>query len=131
MHLTEKLLAWFQPYISETQVNKITSTNTKVQYMFSTQEGFIDRLTQMYRDTKEEKTVVQKIYALKQTKSAMNYTIEFQSLAVQINWNNKAFMAQYLEGLKPKVLDVLILMNNPNTIKELINKVVQIDNRIY
>jgi len=61
----------------------------------------------------------------------MNYTIEFQSLAVQINWNNKAFMAQYLEGLKPKVLDVLILMNNPNTIKELINKVVQIDNRIY
>ena len=53
--------------------------------MFSTWEGFVNRLTQMYRDAEEEKTAVQKIYALKQTKSAMDYTVEFQLLAVQIN----------------------------------------------
>ena len=36
----------------------------------------------MYGDAKEEKTAVRKIYALKQTRSAIEYTTEFQILAV-------------------------------------------------
>jgi len=94
-------------------------------------KGFVDKLTQMYENAEEEKTVIQKFYALKQTKSAMDYMVEFQSLTVQIDWNDKAFMAQYLEGLKLKILDMLILINDPDTMRELINKMVQIDNRIY
>ena len=40
-------------------------------------------------------------------------------------------MAQYKKGLKSKVLDVLVLMENPESIKELIHKAVKIDNYIY
>ena len=36
MYLTRKLLEWFQFYLVETQVNKNTSINNKIQYMFST-----------------------------------------------------------------------------------------------
>ena len=36
MYLTGKPLKWFQPYLIETQVNKITSTNSKVRYIFLT-----------------------------------------------------------------------------------------------
>ena len=40
-------------------------------------------------------------------------------------------MAQYKKGLKLKVLDVLILVKDPKDIKDLINKIVKINNKIY
>ena len=40
-------------------------------------------------------------------------------------------MAQYKKGLKLKVLDVLVLVEDPENMRDLINKVVKIDNRIY
>jgi len=40
-------------------------------------------------------------------------------------------MAQYKKGLKSKVLNALVLVEDPNNIKDLIDKVVKIDNRIY
>ena len=82
MSLTGKPLEWFQFYLTETQVNRITSTNNKIKYMFSTQKGFCNQFTQIYKDAKEEKTATQKLYKLKQTSSAMVYTTEFQSLSV-------------------------------------------------
>ena len=40
-------------------------------------------------------------------------------------------MSQYKKGLKSKVLDALVLMEDPENMWELINKVVKINNRIY
>jgi len=40
-------------------------------------------------------------------------------------------MSQYKKGLKSKVLDALVLIEDPKNIWELINKVVKINNRIY
>ena len=82
MHLIGKPLKWFQPYLSEAQTNGITTTNKEVRYMFSSWEDFKAQLVQMYRDSKEEETVIRKLYKLKQTGSAMMYTIEFQALSV-------------------------------------------------
>ena len=48
-----------------------------------------------------------------------------------MEWNEKALMAQYKKGLKLKVLDVLILVENSEDMRDLINKVVKINNRIY
>ena len=40
-------------------------------------------------------------------------------------------MAQYKKGLKSKVLNALVLVEDPENIYKLINKVVKINNRIY
>ena len=40
-------------------------------------------------------------------------------------------MFQYKKRLKSKVLNALVLMEDPKNIRELINKVVKINNRIY
>ena len=45
--------------------------------MFSLWEGFKARLVQMYKDFEEEETATRKLYKLKQTASAIVYTIEF------------------------------------------------------
>ena len=51
----------------------------------------------------------------------MDYTTTFQQLAVVVDWNNKALMAKYCKGLKDKVQDALILKNNLNNLRKLIN----------
>jgi len=48
-----------------------------------------------------------------------------------VDWSKKGLMSQYKKGLKSKVLDALVLMEDPKNIQELINKVVKINNRIY
>ena len=58
-------------------MNKVTTTNKEVRYIFSLWEGFKAHLVQMYRDFKEEKIVTRKLYKLKQTVSAMAYITEF------------------------------------------------------
>ena len=131
MHLIGKPLKWFQPYLLKAQANKITTTNKKVRYMFSLQEEFKSQLVQMYRNSKKEKTVTQKLYKLRQTVSAMIYITEFQVLLVQMDWSKKSLMAQYKKGLKSKMLDTLVLIEDPKNMQELINKVVKINNRIY
>ena len=40
-------------------------------------------------------------------------------------------MAWYKKGLKLKVLNALVFINDSDNIKEIINKVVQINNKIY
>ena len=40
-------------------------------------------------------------------------------------------MAQYKKGLKLKVLNVLVMVEDPEDIKDLIDKIVRINNRIY
>ena len=40
-------------------------------------------------------------------------------------------MSQYKKGLKSKVLNALVLVEDSENIQELIDKVVKIDNRIY
>jgi len=48
-----------------------------------------------------------------------------------MDWNEKALMAQYRKGLKAKVLNALVLVEDPEDIKDLIDKVIKINNRIY
>jgi len=45
--------------------------------------------------------------------------------------NKKALMAQYKKGLKLKVLNALIIVEDPEDMRDLINKMVKINNKIY
>jgi len=40
-------------------------------------------------------------------------------------------MAQYKKGLKLKVLDALVFIEDPKNMWELINKIIKINNHIY
>ena len=50
LFLTGRVLKWFKLYLTEVQLNSITSTNLEVKYLFSSWGGFAERLTQMFRD---------------------------------------------------------------------------------
>ena len=44
LFLIERALKWFKPYLTEIQINSITSTNLEVKYMFLSWGGFIEQL---------------------------------------------------------------------------------------
>ena len=50
----------------------------------------------------------------------MDYTIQFQTYAIQTEWNNKTLIVQYRQGLKAEVQNAIILMEDFNDIRELI-----------
>ena len=51
----------------------------------------------------------------------MDYIMAFQQLAIVVNQNNKALIARYRKGLKAKVQDTLILKDDLDNLRELIN----------
>ena len=61
----------------------------------------------------------------------MAYSIKFQMQATRTNWNKKALIVKYRQGLKLKVQDILILIKNTNSITDLIEQVIKINNRIF
>jgi len=48
-----------------------------------------------------------------------------------VDWNKKGLIFQYKKGLKSKVLNALVLVEDSKNMWELINKIVKINNRIY
>ena len=46
----------------------------------------------MYKDFKEEKTATKRLYKLKQMALAIVYMTKFQSLLIQVDWNEKALI---------------------------------------
>ena len=71
--------------------------------MFLSWEGFCNRLIQIYSNPKATITAKYKLQKLIQQGLAIDYTIQFQTYATQIKWNNKALIAQYRQRLKAEV----------------------------
>jgi hypothetical protein len=131
LFLTGRALEWFEPYLTEIQLNGMGTTNVEARYMFSTWEGFANRLKQMFGSPEEESVAEDKLENIRQTTSAMAYSTEFQMWATRTNWNKEALMAKYRRGLKSKVQDALILMEDADSMTDLIEQAIKIDNRIF
>ena len=87
----------------EYKANGLITKNNKVKYMFLNQEGFCNRLTQIYNNFKVIIIAKYKLQEFIQYGLAMDYTIQFQTYATQTKQNNKVLIAQYRQGLKAKV----------------------------
>ena len=61
----------------------------------------------------------------------MDYITQFQTYAIQTEWNDKILIAWYRQGLKAEVQNMIILIEDSKDIKELIKQVIKVDNRIY
>ena len=68
----------------EYKANGLTPANNKVKYIFLSQEGFCNRLIQIYGDLKVVATAKRKLQELTQQRSIIDYTIQFQTYATQI-----------------------------------------------
>ena len=57
LFLIGRVIEWFKPYLTEIQANRLVTTNLEVQYIFLIQEGFANRLIQIFGDLELVATV--------------------------------------------------------------------------
>ena len=61
LFLTGRVLEQFKPYLTEIQVSGITTTNQDIRFIFTSWNGFIERLIQIFRDLEVLTTVKRKL----------------------------------------------------------------------
>ena len=86
----------------------------------------------IYRDTDEQSKAIKKLYKLKQTKLARQYTAKFQQYYQRTGQDKKAIKDQFYKNLRDEVKDKL------SRIKELLDnlhkymqRAIKINNRLY
>ena len=61
----------------------------------------------------------------------MVYGSKFKILTYIIEWDDAAFVSKFYEKLKNKIKDAMVAMDKPESLKDMINIAVKIDDRQY
>ncbi|SPC61966.1 uncharacterized protein UHOD_12133 [Ustilago sp. UG-2017b] len=91
---------------------------------------FINQLRVVFGDPDRIATAKREIEALSQTTSVANYLTQFRQLQMTLNWGEDAMAWFFYRGLKENVKDDLSRSGKPTDLETLIQRSLEIDNRI-
>lgn len=128
-HLRGPAADWFAPFIRD--LSKGQRARQETQTIFSNYANFEAALEQLYGSRNKQRTAVRQMQQLKQTGPASQYTATFRRLAMDSEWDNTALTTMYYSGLKDTIKDELSRGEQPDTLSELIDKVITIDERLF
>ncbi|XP_038149046.1 uncharacterized protein LOC119788602 isoform X1 [Cyprinodon tularosa] len=117
--LRDKALRWAEAIIDESNIDE---------YSF---REFLDLFKQTFCLHVGEEEAAKKLWTLKQgNKSAAELAIEFRTLAADSGWNETALKGAFQHSLSEKLKDELACREEPETLDQLINLAIRIDNRL-
>ena len=118
--LSSTTLSWFAPLMERNSP------------LLNDLDAFLEALTATFGDSDRERVAETKIQTLRQgSRSAAIYAAEFQQLACDLDWNDKALMNHFRRGLNDNVKDLLLTMPRVNTLEEFITQAISCDNRLF
>src|SRR5437762_56665 len=94
-------------------------------------EAFKSTLDSLYIDRNLKHQARDKLFALKQTKSASAYAVEFQQIIVPLKLNDEGKCLLFYNGLKSTIKDALALVGEEEKFKDLVDQVINIDQRQF
>ena len=97
--------------------------------MFYKFDNFCIYIKKVFGNQDKDKAIEKEFLILKKTQSAMVYGSKFKILAYTIRWDDAAFASKFYEKLKNKVKDVMVAMDKPESLENIINIAVKIDDR--
>jgi len=103
------------------------------QSSYTTWAAFKTALTRAFVKTDEREVALAKYRAITQgRRSAAAYWAEFQKIIADLNYGQPEYIDQFKRGLHHEVRKQLALMETlPDTIIELANQVIALDNRLF
>jgi hypothetical protein len=114
------LLKWYQ------------SIQEKKPSLLKNYDGFLAELDEIYPDDSEQAMSELRLRNLRQTKSASDYTAEFDALTRALGWNDTARKAAFYASLKGSVKDRLAEIDTDlDTYDEVKSAAIKIDQRMY
>ena len=94
-------------------------------------DAFKKTLDSLYLNRNLKHQARDKLFALKQTKSASAYAVEFQQIIVSLKLNDEVKCLLFYNDLKSIIKDALTLIGEEEKFKELIDQVIDIDQRQF
>jgi hypothetical protein len=122
-------LDWFKPVLDD-RLNNGNRCRPETTTLF-TWTGFVAGLKRMYGDVDERRTAERKLEGLRQSASVANYAATFQQYTPRIGWNQEALVAQFRQGLKSDIKDMLVHhLTLLTTLNGFINLCIKLDQRV-
>ena len=101
-------------------------------HILSSYPLFITEFEAHFNDPRARAQAVRSLRELKKSKSsAVTYSIKFRRLAPDTGFCEIALMDFFVNGLNEDVQDVLAMNDDPQSLEELINKSIKIDQRLF
>ncbi len=122
-NLQDKALAWYGAF------RKPSNPNVKA---FQNWEDFTERMRTLYGSHNPEQTAISELKRLKQTRSVMEYTAEFERLAAGRDWPDSLLLSLYQDGLSHKIQNHLLYLDEDtiDSLSSIIRVAKQIDRRL-
>ncbi|XP_044535488.1 retrotransposon-derived protein PEG10 [Gracilinanus agilis] len=110
---------WATPYLLESSP------------LLNNYEAFIDEFKQAFEDPQRKEAANRKIRRLRQgLGSVLDYASAFRLCAQDLDWNEPAFIDQFLEGLSDPIQDELARVEVARSLPALINQCLRIEGRL-
>jgi hypothetical protein len=129
-YMRDKAEKWVLPIITRYMSQSVNDAENKA--LVEDWDLFKIRLREIFSPYSEVTIAEQKIQDLRQTRSAADYTTQFQQYAELVQWNDNALKRMYKQGLKPGVRAELMRTGAEITsIHSLYKEAIRLDNQIY
>ena len=109
--------------------NENKKQKQETQQMFYKFDNFCIYIKEVFGNQNEDRAIEKQFLILKQTQSAMVYGSKFKTLAYIIRWDDAALASKFYEKLKNKVKDAMVAMDKPESLENMINTAVKINDR--
>ena len=120
---------WVQPRLENFLENENKKQKQKTQQMFYKFDNFCIYIKKVFGNQNEDKAIEKQFLILKQIQPAMVYGSKFKILTYTIKWDDAAFASKFYEKLKNRVKDAMVAMDKPESLENMINIAVKIDDR--
>ena len=99
--------------------------------LFTSYANFQKNMTILFDEINKQHKAQIDIEALKQKGLAVNYSAKFQRLSFHTGYNNEALKRSFYKGLKDKIKDELLRINESQNLTYLVKASIRINERQY
>ena len=120
---------WFQHYLKDFLGKELGDRENETQIIFNSSQQFEARLRRVFEDIDKKRTAERQLYELRQKGSAVSYSVSFQHIAANTEWDDVALISQFYRGLREEVKDEIVRTDRSENLTKMIIRAVIIDNR--
>ncbi len=131
IYLKNNAFTWFHHFLMNYLQKKSEKREEKINMIFRDSQMFKLHLRRIFEDIDKKCTAERQLYNLWQKIFAATYSINFQHIAMNMKWDDAAFISQFYQRLQKKVKNEIARIDKLNDLQKMIFRVMIINNRQY
>jgi len=129
IYLKDNAFTWFHHYLTNYLQKKSEEQEEEIKMIFCDSQAFEKRLRRVFEDIDKKCTAERQLYNLWQKIFAATYLINFQHIAMNMKWDDAAFISQFYQKMQEKIKNEIIRINKLVNLQKMIFRAMIINNR--